>query len=128
MAAAVYVRAEFHAVVAYFVELREREYLKAAAVGQYRALPVHEAVQAARFLDQIFARAHVQVVGVAEYYLRAEAFELVGRHSLDGRLRADGHEYRRFDNAVRRDELPGPRAGLGAPGYKSILEHCAPPV
>ena len=54
----------------------QREHLEPAGVGQDRAAPAHEAVEAAELGDRLVARAEVQVVGVAEHDLRAERLEL----------------------------------------------------
>ena len=70
LSGAVDVAAEVHAVLLNLAQTRQREHLKSARVGQYRTRPVHELVQPARALDQIFARTQVQVIGVGQYYLR----------------------------------------------------------
>ena len=62
--AAVHVRGKFYARVGDFVEFGKRKHLKAAAVRENRAIPVHEFMQAARLFDKLVAGAHVQVVGV----------------------------------------------------------------
>ena len=85
----------------------QREHLEAARVGEDRAVPAHEAVQAAELAHDLLARPQVQVVGVAEHDLRAEARELERVERLDRALRADGHEDRRADRAVRRLERGG---------------------
>ena len=63
--------------------------------------PADEAVQPAAPRDQIVAGTQVEMVGVAEENLGAERFEIAVRHALDGALRADRHERRRLDVAVR---------------------------
>ena len=65
-----------------------------------------ERVHAAEFLDQLLARAKVQVVGVAEDDVGPERAHLVGMQRLDRALRADRHERGRADVAVRRREHP----------------------
>ena len=50
-----------------------------------------------------------QVKGVAEHDVRAEPFELLGRHRLDRAVGAHGHEGRRLDHAVRELEAPAAR-------------------
>src|SRR5438309_2270993 len=42
--------------------------------------------------------------------------EVPGRDSFDCSVSADGHEYRRFDHAVRGMKQPGARARIGADG------------
>ena len=57
--------------------LGEAEELEAAAVGEDRAVPAHEAVQAAERRDDLFARPQGQVIGVGQHHLRAGGAELV---------------------------------------------------
>ncbi len=64
--AAVEVRAEGDAVLVQLAQRGQRHDLEAAAVGQDRAGPVHEPVQAAEPLDPVGAGPQHQVVGVAE--------------------------------------------------------------
>ena len=42
----------------------QRENLKSAGVGQHRAIPVHEAVDAAEFLENFEAGAKHQMIGI----------------------------------------------------------------
>ena len=72
MPAAVQMGLELHAVFIELAQLGQREHLESAAVGQYRAIPVHEAVQPARLGDQILAGAQMQMIGVGEDNLRAD--------------------------------------------------------
>ena len=55
---------ERHALLLNRADAGKRKYLESAAVGQNRLVPVHEVVQAARLLHEVFAGAQVQVVGV----------------------------------------------------------------
>ena len=71
---------------------------------------MHEPVQAAGFLDQVLARAQVQVVGVGKQNLRAHAFHGLRRHGFDGRLGTHGHIAGGVDIAVRRMHAAQPRA------------------
>ena len=123
MFAAVDMRAKLDAVLFYLIYIRERKDLKTAAVGEDRVMPAHETVQSARLRDDILAGAHVQMIGVAEDYLRAHAFKFRRRHRLDGGLRAHRHEDRRLYHTVRRRELPGARAGFGTLSYQFIFKH-----
>ena len=52
---------------------------------------------------------------VAENDLRAHFFQFVGRHRLDGAVRADGHEDRRLHDAVVEGQFAA--AGLAARGF-----------
>src|SRR5437667_270795 len=58
-ARAVHVALKLNAVVAHPTESREREHLEASRVGEQRAVPAHEAVQAAESRDDVLARADV---------------------------------------------------------------------
>ena len=110
--AAVQVGAELHALVVQLAQIRQRKHLESAAVGEDRAIPVHEGMQSARLLHQLLARAQVQVVGVGQDDLRAAVLQLVGRHGLDAGLGAHGHEDGRFDHAVGRVQPAATRARL----------------
>ena len=68
------------------------------------------AVQPAAPRDQIVAGAQVEVIGVAEDDLGADLFEIAMGDALDRALRADRHERRRLDDAVRRREHAAARA------------------
>ena len=109
MHAAVDVRFERHAVFVELAALLQAEDLEAAGVGEDRAVPRHEAVHAARLDDQLFARAQPQMIGVRQNDLAVRAAHFVRRERLDGRGRADRHEGRRLDHAVRERERAAPR-------------------
>ncbi len=87
---------------------REGEHLVAAGVGQDRAPPVHETMDASDTREHLGARPQEQVVGVGEEHLRAGSFEILDREPLHRRMRADGHEERRLDLAVERPEAGRP--------------------
>ena len=70
--AAVDVRAELDARIRDLAQRREAEDLIAAAVGEDRPVPAHEAVQAAELADELRARPQGQVVGVGEDDLCAD--------------------------------------------------------
>jgi hypothetical protein len=50
--------------------------------------------------DKVFAWAQVQMIGVAENYLRANGFKVVLVERFYGCLGSDRHKTRRFDSAV----------------------------
>ena len=81
-------------------ELRERENLEAAAVGQDRLVPVHELVETTRGTDDLATRAEIQVVGIAEQDLGAGIGDLLRGEPLDRGLRAHRHEDRRANLPV----------------------------
>ena len=61
----------------------QAEELKAAAVGQDRAVPAHEAVQPAERGDDLFAGPQREMIGVAQHHLRAGGAELLDLQPLD---------------------------------------------
>ena len=73
-APAVEVRGECHALFFDFAQARKGKYLKPAAVGQDRAVPVHKLVEAAHLAHHIIAGAQMQVVRVGKLDLTAEVF------------------------------------------------------
>ena len=74
-------------------------------------VPAVETVQAARLLQCVKAGAHIQMVRVAEDYLRLDVvFEFALVHRLDRSHRADGHENRGLDGSVGGGDFAG--AGL----------------
>ena len=115
---------ELDALLADLAQLGERKDLKAAAVGEDRAVPGHEAVQAAQGLDQLVAGSDVQMIGVGELDLAADGFEIGRREcALDGALGADVHKDGRLHAAVRRIENAAPCAALL---FKKLI-HGRPP-
>jgi hypothetical protein len=67
-------------------------------------------MQAAEFADQSMARAKIKMVGIGENDFGAESFERFLGESFDGGGGANGHESRRFDDAMGRGEKATPRA------------------
>ena len=94
--------AEKHAFFCDLAQITETEHLEAAAVGEDRTIPVHEAVETAELTDKLMPRPQVQMIGIGKNDLRFCVFELVGRQGLDSGLGADRHEGWCFDLAVRR--------------------------
>ena len=107
-------RMEGHALLLDLAQGRQRKHLKAARVGQHRAVPPHELVQAAHRLDDLVARADMQVVGVGQLDLAAQLLEVerIDR-ALDRARRADVLEDRRLHNAVRGAEFAPASFALG---------------
>ncbi len=56
---------------AQFTQVSKAKDLKAAAIGQYRPVPVHKRVQSAERSNQFRARPQHQVIGIGENDLRA---------------------------------------------------------
>ena len=65
-------RGKGHALFLDLAKPRKGKHLKSAAVGQDRAVPAHELVEAAHLPHHIVAGAKVQVVGVGKLDLAAE--------------------------------------------------------
>jgi hypothetical protein len=70
-------------------------------------------VQPAAALDQLVAGPEKQVIRVAEHNLGPGGFDVAMQHRLDRPLRADGHEGRGLDAAVRRLDAAEARPAVG---------------
>jgi hypothetical protein len=79
--AAVGRRGEGHARLGDLAPVGQREHLEAAGIGEDRAVPAGEAVQATVRLDDLQAGPQEQVEGVAEDDLRAEVAQSRGQSS-----------------------------------------------
>src|ERR1700693_400297 len=89
-----------------FAQLVEAENLEAAGIGENGARPRHEAVQSAEVADGFDSGPQVEMVRVAKKNLDVEFFEDILRDRFYGCGGANGHEDRRFDLAMGRDEAP----------------------
>ena len=101
MSRAVNVRLKLDALFIHPSKLTQREDLKAAAVGQYCAIPRDEPVQPSNMVYQQVAGPQIKVIRVAEYDLRSGLFEHLLRERLDRALCAYGHKGGSFKCAVR---------------------------
>ncbi len=61
----------------------------------------------------------MQMVGIREHDLRADRADVVERHAFDGRARADRHERRRLDDAVRERQTTAARGAFGGDDLES---------
>ena len=104
---------EGHALFGQLAQLRQRHDLKAAAIGQDGALPIHEIMQATLAGDAFSARAQHQVIGIAQQDIGASLAHLLGIHGLDCACRAHRHEGRRLDIAPWRVDAAAPRQTIG---------------
>ena len=112
---AVQMRLEQDALFGNLAERFETEDLEAAGIGEDGAGPGHEAVESAPLTDALVPGTQKQVIGVGEDDLGVEVVNEVARgERLDGGLGADGHENRRFDDAVGGMEQAGARPCFGA--------------
>ena len=73
---------------AFFLDLapvRQRKDLKPAAVCQHRPGIVHEFLDTAGFIDNVFARPQPQVVGVGQNNAGPQCLDFLRRQKLNGR-------------------------------------------
>ncbi len=113
-----------HALFRQLAHRGEAEHLVTAGVGQDRALPVHQPVQAAVRPHDLGPGPQHQVKGVAEDDLRAAGDEFLGRHALDRAVGSYGHERRCLDGAAREVQPGASRAAI----CREMLElHVAAP-
>jgi hypothetical protein len=61
------------------IHVTERKNLKAAAVGQDRAIPSHKSVKPSQFRDKIATRPKCEMIGVPEQYLGPGRNDLIDR-------------------------------------------------
>ena len=102
-------------LLGHLARVGQREDLVSAGVGEHRAGPAHEPVDAAHPPKHLRPRAQQEVVGVGEKDLRPGRGERLRRLRLHRGLRPHRHEDGRLDLAVKRAERRGPRpraAGL----------------
>ncbi len=85
-----------------FAQFAETENLEAAGIGENRARPRHEFVQAVHLADEFMAGTKKQMVGVGKQDLHAEVFEILLRLAFYGSGGAHGHECGSVDYTVRR--------------------------
>ncbi len=108
-AGAVDERLEGHPVLVDRVDVRHRERLIAAGIGEDRSVPTHEPMTTAESFEQFGPRPEHQVVGVVEQDLGAGVPHLRGQDALHRGRGGDGHERRRVEITVRRGDDAGPR-------------------
>ena len=94
---------ERDAVLGDFAQLRERKNLEPAAIGENRAIPTHEVVQAAKMFDDVESRPNEQVVGVSQNNLRIQFAEFARTNRFYRTLCADRHERWCFEDSMRCD-------------------------
>jgi hypothetical protein len=99
-------RTELHAFVGHLAQLRQAHHLEAAAVGQDRTGPAHEAVEPAQLADHLGTGPQVQVIGVGEQDVGAGPGHLIRGKRLHRGLGADRHERRGQHFAVKCAQSP----------------------
>ena len=83
----------------------EMQGIRSVAIGVWvKTGSRHESVEPAEVSHHVHARSHEEVIRVAEDDLCPERAEFIRRAAFHGRLRADRHEDRRLDRAVRGHE------------------------
>jgi hypothetical protein len=90
-------RLELDALLADLAQRAERKDLKATRIGEYGAVPAHEAVQSAMRSDDLQTWPQPEVEGVAQADLRAGFDQVARGHRLDRSVGADRHEGGGFD-------------------------------
>jgi len=110
---AVHVRLEDDLVVVDPAQVGQREDLKAPAVGKEGPVPAHHEVQPAEVGYHVGAGAEHQVIRIAQDHLRPSRANMVGRDALDRPRRADRHEHRRLNLAMRRRKFPSSGFAVG---------------
>ena len=117
---------EAHPLLAHLGQLGEAHHLIAAAVGQDRPVPAHEAVQPAEPRDPLGAGPQHQMIGVAEDDVGARRAHVVGLHRLDRRRGPDRHERRRADLPALHGDRAGPRGAVGGGDGEGEAGHRRP--
>ena len=123
MLRSVYVALKVHAVVVHIADLGQRENLVAAGIGENRALPAHEVVEATELRHEIVPRPQVQVIGIGQHHLCAQRVDLLHDQALHGALGAHRHERGREYDPVRGFEYS--RAGRTLVCLQAEFEHGA---
>ena len=106
-----------------FIELQrigERKNLEPAAIGEDRTGIVHERMKPARLFDKIRTRPKRKMVRVRQDDLRADLMERLGANALYRCTCSNGHEQRRFHDAMRCFEAA--RTRVAARGFERVIE------
>ena len=100
---------EGDALLLNLTKLSKGKYLKAAAVGQNRAVPAGECVNAAQLPHQLVSGAHMEVIGITQLYLAVQVSQVVsGNGALDGTAGRHIHKRRRLNHAMHSREFTAP--------------------
>ncbi len=102
---------EAHPLLVDAAQIPQAEDLKAAAVGQNRPIPVHEAMQSPELANQFMPGAQKQMVGIGQNDLGSDLLEGFGQHPLDRPLGSDRHENRGFHRPPPGLQPPAPGPG-----------------
>ncbi|MNC46914.1 hypothetical protein D3C75_959480 [compost metagenome] len=119
--------AERHTLLRNLAHLAQAEYLKAAAVREDRAVPVHELVQPACLADDLMAGAEKQVIRIAQNNMGIHGLQFLGAHGLYSGKGAYRHKGRGFNHAVGRMHSAQTGAGLLA-GFDMFVSDSQSPL
>ena len=120
--AAIDVAAEGHSLVGQLAVLGQREDLETAAVGEDGAVPTVELVKATGTLNDVHARAQVQVIGIAQNDLRLDVLAQLGHvNRLNSTHRSHRHENRGLNLTVVGSNESGAGTGAAGSGYELII-------
>ena len=78
----VQMRAKRHALFGYLPQITKTENLESARIGQNRARPRHEPVQAAHPSHLLDSRPQIKMIGIAKKNLYVKVFENVLRNAF----------------------------------------------
>ena len=103
-----------------FSQLGQGEDLKSSAVSENRKAQSHEFVQPTLPGDHFLSRPDMEMVGISEDNLSSKFVKLRRRHSLDGALRANGHEHGRLNKTATRPQGSRSRFGGRVRGQECV--------
>ena len=126
VAGAVEVRLEDDPLLAALGEVGQAHHLIAATVGEDRAAPAHEAVQAAQPIDPLGTGAQHEVIGVAKNDVSARCAYILGLHRLDRGGGAHGHEGGGANLAALHGDRTGARLAVGGVDGEGETGHRRP--
>lgn len=89
-------------------KIRKAEDLVPATICEDRPLPGCKPVQPACLFKNLASRSEIQMVSISQDNLGAEFNKFSWLDGLHSTLRSDGHENRRLDLAMVRQEFPSP--------------------
>ena len=90
----------------------QREHLESAAVGHQRAIPGHEAVQAAQIAHRLCSWSQQQVIGIGQKHACTQVVQFSRRDAFDTTGSSDDAEERRFNAAMRGMQHACPRVAV----------------
>jgi hypothetical protein len=120
--AVVDVAPELGAVLTHVAAVWQGEDLEAARIGEHRAWPVHEGLDAAELFELCRPGTQQQVIGVGQQHLRAALQEVIATLATHRGMRAHRHERGRQDFVVRSTKPGCAGAGSGRSGFKLEMQ------